>query len=273
MYLTCYVTAHNSEFLSRKNTGLGNVLFEIACCYAIAKQTDREPVWNKVVLFGDKLKTIFGFQHKDTIFRKLKKTIEVSFETKRESDIWRYDPSLLCFLQSNRSPVEIHGHFECLYYFNEYKSDIQDLFSPDEDSFRLIQSTFPILFDPGYTPVSLHFRGNEYIRQANIANPWDYGYYRRAVAYIKEHVKNPIFLIFSDDMESIDFSFLESVPYKKMGHTEDYIDLWCQSFCKHHILSRSTFSFWGAYLNRSEDGIVLYDKNFKKPYHDLFHPI
>ena len=36
-YITPYITAHTSGFLSTKNTGLGNVLFQIASCYGIAK--------------------------------------------------------------------------------------------------------------------------------------------------------------------------------------------------------------------------------------------
>ena len=75
-------------------------------------------------------------------------------------------------------------------------------------------------------------------------------------------------------MESIDPSFLNSCgEYQKIVNTEDYIDLWCQSLCKHSIVSRSTFSFWGAYLNLNADKIILYNKNDRKPYHIDFTPI
>ena len=270
MYLTPLITAHNSVFLSNMNTGLGNVLFQIASCYGLAKDTNRQIAWNNLVKFGDKLHNTFGFNHRETIFRKCLMTADVVFVSIKERKVWEYDQEFVDLLKSDNNSVELDGYLECIDYFHKYKSDIVDLFSPDDTSLEFIKTTYPVLFDPQYTTISIHFRGNEYLHHPQIGQAWDYNFYTRAVAYFKEKFNNVLFLVFSDDMERIDFSFLNDSRYVKMPNTCDYIDLWCISLCKHSIVSRSTFSFWGGYLNQTPGAIVVYNKNFIKPYHSLF---
>jgi hypothetical protein len=273
MYLTPAITAMNSGFLSNINTGLGNVLFQIASCYGLAKQTDRVVVWNNLVKFAEKLQNNFGFNHKNTIFRKCLTIADAPFICVSERTIHTHDSDLIDSLKDNRNPIELFGYLECVPYFHQYKNDIVELFSPDDVSMELIRATYPILFDNTHTTVSIHFRGNEYLDHPDIGKAWDYEFYKRAVAFFKEKFSNVIFLIFSDDMNRIDFTFLDGEPYMKMGHTYDYIDLWCLTLCKHNVISRSTFSFWGGYLNKNPDSIVLYNKNFTNPYHAIFQSV
>jgi GNAT superfamily N-acetyltransferase len=266
LLLTPRITASDSPFLSANNTGLGNVMFQIASCYGLAKKTGRKIVWNNVALFADKLKGLYDFNHKDTIFRNFLDVSGAEFKSVHEQNTYGYSSTLVNTLETANEHIELNGYLECVDYFKDYKKEILELFSIDDGSMKFIKDRHPILFDEAYTTVSIHFRGNECVTHPGIGIAWDYGFYRKAAEHFKTSVHNPIFLIFSDDMERIDFSFLGGAPYIKMSNPEDYIDMWCITLCKHNIISHSTFSFWTAYMNKNPGAIILYNWNNAKQF-------
>lgn len=105
--------------------------------------------------------------------------------------------------------------------------------------------------------VCVHLRRNEYVTN-NLSVASD-NYYRNAIKLIEEKVDNPRFYVFSDDLEYCRNLFAD------MDHTlidwnrgeNSYRDMQLMTHCKHNIIANSTFSFWGAYLGRNEDKIVI----------------
>lgn len=102
------------------------------------------------------------------------------------------------------------------------------------------------------------------------ANGWCYrtGYFRRAVRHIKRHVENPVFVFFTNT-GSIDWckenAGIFGLDYNKdtvhfvdwnLGE-ESYRDMQLMSYCKHGIITNSSFGWWGAYFINNPEKITI----------------
>jgi Glycosyl transferase family 11 len=108
--------------------------------------------------------------------------------------------------------------------------------------------------------VSLHIRRGDYTLPAegNVALP--IAYYARAIAQFKNILRNPTFFIFSDDIQFAKENFGKDTAAVFVDHNDPlsaHEDLRLMSSCRHHIIANSTFSWWGAWLNGSDEKLVL----------------
>lgn len=109
--------------------------------------------------------------------------------------------------------------------------------------------------------VSLHVRHGDY---KSFGFPiLSLSYYKKAIEIICNKVKDPIFFLFSDDIEYVkdNFSFLPHfyiIDWNKGN--ESFRDMQLMSMCKHNIIANSTFSFWGARLNTNKNAIKISPK-------------
>ena len=100
-------------------------------------------------------------------------------------------------------------------------------------------------------------------------------YYEKAIAYIKQHVENPRFFIFSDDLQwTKDNIKVESPTYVDWNIGENSpLDMYLMSECKYAIIANSTFSYWGAMLGTKKEIVIYPDRWINPPFHvgDLFY--
>ena len=85
-------------------------------------------------------------------------------------------------------------------------------------------------------------------------------YYRKAIEYVQKRVDSPVFYIFSNDIEGVkkNICINEKCVYRtKEMQTSDEEELMIMSECKHAIISNSTFNWWGAWLIKNENKIVI----------------
>ena len=110
--------------------------------------------------------------------------------------------------------------------------------------------------------ISIHIRRGDYL--ASEFNRRRYGvcgvgYYRSAISAIKAHSPDCKLVLFSDDVEWVKNVFEKDRNYILISgnglHTTE--ELLLMSKCDHHIISNSTFGWWGAWLNPSETKQII----------------
>lgn len=112
--------------------------------------------------------------------------------------------------------------------------------------------------------VSLHVRRGDYVDAGWPVLSMDY--YYTAMAKIRDRVTNPLFFIFSDDVDYVEKKFADlknKIVMRNNWGENSYIDMFLMSKCKHNIIANSTFSIWAALLNRNTEKIVIYPEQSK----------
>ena len=112
--------------------------------------------------------------------------------------------------------------------------------------------------------VSIHVRRGDFCKCGAFGGVCTSEYYEKAIEYVRSRVENPQFYVFSDDSDWVRENMAET-----NSHVVDWnvgIDSWQDMFlmsqCKHNINANSTFSWWGAWLNRNDSKIVVVPEKF-----------
>ena len=116
--------------------------------------------------------------------------------------------------------------------------------------------------------VSLHVRRNDFVNNSKIAavhGLCSMEYYKSAIKYISDRVKEPHFFVFSDDPIWVKNNLKLDYPCDFIDHNrgaESNNDMRLMSLCKHNIIANSSFSWWGAWLNPNPDKLIIAPKRW-----------
>ena len=97
------------------------------------------------------------------------------------------------------------------------------------------------------TPVILHVRRSDYLLLPNYHPVQTIEYYKNAIEIVKGNVKNPYFVLISDDVE-----FLNTIPLldneKIIVNENEIKTMNLMSLCRYFIIANSSYSWWGAMI-------------------------
>ncbi len=97
--------------------------------------------------------------------------------------------------------------------------------------------------------VSIHVRRGDYLVNGHKRRlVFTTNYYNNAIAYINERVENPVFYVFSDEMDWCREYFKScggTFCFVQQGR-EAWYDMYLMSLCRHNIIADSSFSWWGG---------------------------
>ncbi|HAH32832.1 MAG TPA: alpha-1,2-fucosyltransferase [Elusimicrobia bacterium] len=112
--------------------------------------------------------------------------------------------------------------------------------------------------------VSLHVRRGDYVSDpgaARVLGTCPLDYYSKAVELICAKAPDPHFFVFSDDQAWVKDNIkiaLHQVTYVDHNDGEhEFEDLRLMTLCRHNIIANSSFSWWGAWLNKKNHKTVL----------------
>ena len=103
--------------------------------------------------------------------------------------------------------------------------------------------------------VAVHIRRGDYLNHPEVwGNLSESKYYPNAIYYMEQKVRKPIWVFFSDDIEWVKANYnYENAIYVEESMFVNYkswYDMCLMSCCSHNIIANSSFSWWGAWLNR-----------------------
>ncbi|MDZ4787684.1 MAG: alpha-1,2-fucosyltransferase [Blastochloris sp.] len=158
-------------------------------------------------------------------------------------------------------PLYLDGYWQSPRYFEEIADILRKEFQVKTPA-NQINLEMADLIQSGAS-VSLHIRRADYFANSktqSIHGLCSLAYYKTAVAYLSERHDNLKFYIFSDDIpwakENLNFE-IEKTFIDFNDPEKNYEDLRLMSYCHHHIIANSTFSWWGAWLGQKSGQIVI----------------
>lgn len=115
--------------------------------------------------------------------------------------------------------------------------------------------------------VSIHIRRGDYVSDRwskTHAMSGAENYYVRAIEFITSRFDNLNFFVFSDDIEWVkkNIDIPEATYITNNKGSKAYIDMFLMTLCNHNIIANSTFSWWGAWLNKNPSKVVIAPKTW-----------
>jgi hypothetical protein len=169
------------------------------------------------------------------------------------------------------TPVILDGYFQSPVFFEEYYLAISTL-----TGIARLQDSIFAKFIETYSSkfcISMHFRRGDYKELQHIHPIMPTEYYENALAYIT--AVNPrdrytvIYFCEDEDEDAIintDIAILESsfpnCVFRRFVGESDWEEMLYMSCCSGHIIANSSFSWWGAYMDRRDNTVCYPGKWF-----------
>jgi GR25 family glycosyltransferase involved in LPS biosynthesis len=242
---------------------LGNQLFQYALLYKLSKIYNcsiKIPIYNEEYVCNentiDKKKTkihkYFNLNHSELNINKFNKDDYYNIKERNFS----FDSDII-EVKNIENNINILGYFQSYKYFDDIKNDIINIYNFHENTLNYCNNIINnIKNNRDINIVGIHLRRGDLDNYSGYGPPINIEYIYNSINYIKQYIKYPVFLIMSDDVEWVKNNLIinDELHYSNNNEIED---LCLITLCNHLILSNSSFSWWGGYLNKNENKIII----------------
>lgn len=244
--------------------GLGNQMFQYAMYLALR---NRKP--NSLFFFdiggsvgchnGFELPTIFPSISlcRATWYSRLRYRTPFLFKhlkTLKQPDSLTFYPEYL----QEKSDAVYDGFWQSEQYFLDAKDAILKHFSFNETLLNNATLEMRNKLIAETESVSVHIRRGDYLSET-FRLTCSLEYYKKAISLVSEKLDAPHFYFFSDDITWVkeNFPYINATFIDWNKSKDSWQDMYLMSLCKHNIVANSSFSWWGAWLNKNTTKIVI----------------
>jgi hypothetical protein len=173
-----------------------------------------------------------------------------------------FNPQILKIKQD----VYIDGYWQSEKYFMDVKEVIQNDFTLKGELGKQATDIAKQITSSSQS-VSLHIRRGDYVTSySSFYHILNVDYYKKALEYIEKRSGRVQVFVFSDDIKWARQNLQIGSDTVFVEPNKNFEDLHLMSLCSHNIMANSSFSWWGAWLNRNKNKIVIApEKWFIKP--------
>ena len=169
-------------------------------------------------------------------------------------------------LSSDEKYLFVEGYFQSPDYFSSIASILKE-----EIQFPLYQDSEIRKYNKdidGLESVAVH------VRRVAYDDTLSFSYYEAAIQKISALNARLTFFVFSDDIAwcKIAFRDVNNIRFIVHDTKDELVDLLLNTRCKHFIIANSSFSWWGAYLSKSNIKTVIAPKNASIGVTNHFYP-
>lgn len=230
--------------------GLGNQLFQWAYAYSLSNFYNTNFYLDKHSYSFDKLRIyeLNKFPNIQTGLTDFELSKHLLPNTREEIDDFNFKYRFL----TSGTNLYLNGYWQSEKYFKEYRSAILTMLSATKEKYQEFSKIIKT------NSVSIHIRRTDYLTSNGYHPVQPKEYFDKALQYINNYEK---IYVFSDDIEWC----INNLKYPNIEFINGYDnidDLWMMSMCSHNIISNSTFSWWGAWLNPNQNKIVIAPNNW-----------
>jgi len=177
----------------------------------------------------------------------------ISFDKNYFESIFGYNNEI----ESIQDNTCLQGYFQTEKYFLHCQKEILSQFSFKEHILRSAENYIGNIISDNKNAilVSIHVRRGDYVMFPEHHPTCSKEYYMNALKNFSD-IEKIKYVVFSDDAEWCKSEFSDQ-RFIICDIGDPYTELCAMSLCDHHIIANSSFSWWGAWLNKSHDKKVI----------------
>ena len=224
---------------------LGNQMFQIASTIGVAKKNGID------FSFPNWICNQSGRNYQNYLKKNLP-TSTISNEIKViDESCFNFNEIII---ENKNLNYSLNGFFQTEKYFKHCEDIIIEYFDLKDEFYQEINDKYGNILN---NSCSIHVRRGDYLHQTTHHPVQPMEYYNEAIKKIYDkNIENVNFLIFSDDIEWCKKNMiLPNIHF--IENNINIIDMFLMSKCTNNIIANSSFSWWGAWLNKNIDKKVV----------------